>query len=94
MTQDQGNSGNERLEAVPERNQLVGFAGLQRQHGVVMDARFLDVRQLRQKKAEVHGDSPSVWLNAIQRKPADPECQRVKRVAAQFYSLPSDKGKA
>jgi hypothetical protein len=93
MTQDQENSGNERLEAVPERDQLVGFAGLQRQHGVVMDARFLDVRQLRQKKAEVHGVSPSVWLNAIQRKPADPEFQRVKRVAAQFYSLPSDKGK-
>jgi hypothetical protein len=58
-----------------------------------VDARFLDVRQLRQKEAEVHGVSPSVWLNAIHWKPADPEWQRGMRATATIYSLPSDKGK-
>jgi hypothetical protein len=45
---------NDSLEPLPERREFVLFVGLQWQHGVVMDARFLDVRQLRKKEAEVH----------------------------------------
>jgi hypothetical protein len=57
----------------------VRFAGLQREHGVVVDARFLDVGQLRHEETEVHDISPSVWLNAIRGKPADSELARIMR---------------
>jgi hypothetical protein len=50
----------ESFEALPECCKFVRFAGVQREHSVVVDARFLDVRQLRQEEAEVHGISPSV----------------------------------
>jgi hypothetical protein len=85
---------NESFEALPERCKLVRFASVQRQHGVVVDARFLDVRQLRQKEAEVHDISPSVWLNAVHGKPADTELGRIMRAATNVYSLPSGNGKS
>jgi len=47
---------------MPEGGKPVRFTGLQGQHGVVVDARFLDVRELRQEEAEVHGIAPSVGL--------------------------------
>jgi hypothetical protein len=90
--QDQGyNLSDEQLEAVPERGKFAGLAGLQGQHGVVVNACFLHVGELRQKETEIHGVSPGVWLDAIQRKPADPKMAHVIRAATQIYSLPSDK---
>src|SRR5260370_4013018 len=42
---ERGNLRNERLESLPERGEFMGFAGVQREDGVVVGARFLDVRQ-------------------------------------------------
>ena len=83
---------NQRLEAQPESGEFVWFRRVQREHGVVVDARFLHVRQLRQKEAEVHDISPSVWLNAVCGKPADTEVGRIMRAATQVYLLSLDKG--
>jgi hypothetical protein len=66
---------------------------MQQQHGVVVDARFLDVRQLRQEETEGHDISPSVWLNAVRGKPADTEAGRTLRTTRSVYSLPLGKGK-
>jgi hypothetical protein len=67
---------------------------VQREHGVVVDARFLDVGQLRHEETEVHDISPSVWLNAVRGKPADTEVGRIMRAATNVYSLPLGKGKS
>ncbi|SIT45796.1 hypothetical protein BN2476_480018 [Paraburkholderia piptadeniae] len=80
---------NEGLEAAPERGGTLWLVGAQREHRVVMSARFLDVRQLRQKKGEVHDVSPCVWLDAIRGKPADTEAGRVKSAATAVYLLSS-----
>jgi hypothetical protein len=66
--------GDETLQAAPERSEPARFASMQGQHGVVVGARFFDVGQVRQKKAEVHDVSPCVRLNAIRGKLADVEC--------------------
>jgi hypothetical protein len=84
---------NERLETQPERGKFAWLRSVQREHGIVMSARFLDVWQLRQEQAEVHVISPGVWLNGIHGKPADTEVERVIRAATQVYSLSSVKGK-
>ena len=83
---------NEGLETLPDAGEFVRFGSVQREHGVVVDARFLHVRQLRQKEAEVHDISPSVWLNAVCGKPADTEVGRIMRAATQVYLLSLDKG--
>jgi hypothetical protein len=68
--------GDEALQTAPERNEFVGFALMQREHGFVMGARFFDVGEVRKKKAEIHGVSPGVRLNAVRGKLADVECAR------------------
>jgi hypothetical protein len=65
MTEDQRNLRKKRLDSVPEGGEFVGFRRVQRQHGVVVDAGFLDVRKMWQEQTEVHDISPSVWLKAI-----------------------------
>lgn len=55
---------NEGFEAEPESGEPVRFAWFERQHRVVADARFVDVRQIRQEKAEVHDRAPCAWLDA------------------------------
>jgi len=84
---------NEGLEALPEGSEFEWLGSVKREHGVVVAARFLDVRQLRQKEAEVHDISPSVWLNAVRGKPADTEVGRIMRAATKVYLLSSGKGK-
>ena len=84
---------NERFEAQPESGEPMRFAGMQRKHGVVVDARFLDVRELRQEEAEGHDISPCVVLNAVRGKPADTEVGRVTCAATDVYSLSSGKSK-
>ncbi|CAH2800294.1 MAG: hypothetical protein CBCREVIR_2069 [Candidatus Burkholderia crenata] len=61
--------------------------GMQRGHGVVIDAGFLQDRRVRQQQTEVHDVSPSVWLNAVRGKPADLELDRVIRAAENIYLL-------
>ena len=87
------NSRSERFEALPEGCELVWCADVERQHGVVVDARFPYVRQLRQEETEGHDISPSVWLNAVRGKPADTEAERTLRTTRSVYSLPLNKGK-
>jgi hypothetical protein len=84
---------NQRLEAQPESGEFMLLRSVQREHGVVVDAGFLDVGQLRDEEAEVHDISPSVWLNAICGKPADREPGRAMRAAPDVYSLSSGKSK-
>jgi hypothetical protein len=69
------------------------FGSVQGKHGVVTDARFRDVRQLRHEETEVHDISPSVWLNAVRGKPTDTEVERTVRAARSVYSLSLGKGK-
>src|ERR1700674_4476980 len=90
---ERGNLRNERLESLPERGEFMGFAGVQREHGVVVGARFLDVRQFRHEEAEVHDISPSVWLNAVRGKPTDTGVRRTGRARRADYPLPHGKGK-
>jgi hypothetical protein len=65
---------------------------VQRQHGVVVHARFLDVRQFRQQKAEIHDSSLRALGLTRSRKPADMEVGRTMRAVTNVYSLPSGKG--
>jgi hypothetical protein len=65
--------GDEALQVAPERSELVGGALMQREHGFVVGARFFDVGQVREKKAEIHGVSPGVRLNAVRGKLAGAE---------------------
>ena len=83
---------NECLETPPERRKFVRFGGVQREHGVVVAARFLDVRELGQQEAENHDVSPSIGLNAVRGKPADAEVVRIMGAATNVYSLSSGKG--
>ncbi|CAH2798625.1 MAG: hypothetical protein CBARDMAM_3903 [uncultured Caballeronia sp.] len=46
------------FEALPESRVLVQVRGAQRQHGVVIDTRLLNVGKLGQKQTEVHDVSP------------------------------------
>jgi hypothetical protein len=69
------------------------FADVQRQHGVVVHARFLDVRQLRQQKAEIHDSSLQALGSTRSRKPADIEVGCTMRALTKVYSFPSGKGK-
>ena len=48
----------ESFKALPERNKFVQFAGVHREQGVVVDARFTDARQLGQKETKGHDISP------------------------------------
>jgi hypothetical protein len=66
---------------------------LQRQHGIVMDARFLDLRKLGQEEAEVHEISPSVLANAVLRKPADAESSALCAWPRTSTRFPQVKGK-
>ena len=60
---------------------------MQRGHGMIVDTCFLQDRRVRQQQTEVHDISPSVWLNAVRGKPADPELDRVIRAAENVYLL-------
>jgi hypothetical protein len=84
---------NERFKGVPERHKFVPMIHTQRQHGVVVGTRFLDMRQLRHEQTEVHGDFSERWLNAIRGKPADAEFERATRAARNGCSLSLGKGK-
>jgi hypothetical protein len=68
------------------------FAGVQRQHGVVVQARFLDVWQLRQQKAEIHDSSLRAMGLTRSRKPADMEVGCTMGAVTNVYSFPSGKG--
>lgn len=69
------------------------FAGVQRQHGVVVHARFLDMRQFRQQKAEIHDNFLRALGLTRSRKPADMEVGCTMRAVTNVYSFPSGKGK-
>ncbi|GAB2916351.1 hypothetical protein GCM10027093_63460 [Paraburkholderia jirisanensis] len=57
------------------------LAGAQRKHAVVVGARLVDVRQVRQEEAEVHDISPRVWLERIHGKSADTQLAQFERAA-------------
>jgi hypothetical protein len=54
---------------------------------------MLDVRQIGQEEAEVHGIAPGVTRHAIQRKPEDLARPPINEAATEIYALPSHKGK-
>ncbi len=84
---------NEGFESTPEGSECGRLAEVKRQHGVVMDTRFLHVRQLRQEETKVHDISPSVWLDAVHGKPADMELGRTMHAAKNVYPLSLGKRK-
>jgi hypothetical protein len=66
-------------QAAAERGEaMVRYARLQRQHGVVLTARFFDVRQIREEEAELHGSAPCVRLDASLGKTVDTEVVRFR----------------
>lgn len=56
---------NARHQTTPEGDERMRLAGMQREHGVVMGARFLHARELRKKEAELHEVSPCVGFDAL-----------------------------
>ena len=59
--------------------------GFQRQHGIVVKARFLDVRKVRDEQTEVHDASPTMWL-FNEWKASRPEFGHAVRVPKGIYS--------
>ena len=59
---------NEAFDSAPQRGETVPAGGVQGQHGVVMDARFLGVRELRDEQTEVHGDGSEYLALRIHEK--------------------------
>jgi hypothetical protein len=85
------NLSEESPDAVPKRGEFAGLASFKGQHGVVVDACFLHVRQLRDEEAEVHGISPGVGLNAFSAEASRPGDRACQMRGKEVYLLPSDK---
>ncbi|WP_197419276.1 hypothetical protein [Burkholderia sp. BDU5] len=80
-------SGNQFFQTLPDRSGGRLDGGFERQHRVVLDARLIDVRQLRQKQTELHDDSPGAGSRAW-REAACSKLMRAMRLSIEPYALP------
>jgi hypothetical protein len=67
MTRDRPRLGKNCLESAPKRSEPMRLGRFQRQHGVVVDARFLDMGQLRHEQTEVHDVLQAFGLTRLRK---------------------------